>query len=238
MLAVEITNLRKVYRVGDQKVVALDDVSLTMEKGEITCILGTSGSGKTTLLNMMAGLEKPTRGSIKIHNIQIEKLNEQSLAHFRQRYVGFIFQSYNLLTALSALENVALPLAFRGVKKSKREKAALEMLAMVGLKKYVRHKPTQLSGGQQQRVAIARAFVIRPRIIFADEPTGNLDSRTTAEVMNIILHMSDSHEQNLIIVTHDQEIACYADKIIHIQDGNIEKVDNNKERADQYHEKI
>ena len=225
MGAVEITNLRKVYRVGDQKVVALDDVALSIDKGDITCILGTSGSGKTTLLNLMAGLEKPTRGSINIHNVEITKLNEQSLAYFRQRYVGFIFQSYNLLTALTALENVTLPLAFRGVKKSARDKAAREMLELVGLKKYIFHKPTQLSGGQQQRVAIARAFVIRPKIIFADEPTGNLDSRTTAEVMDIILQMSDSPEHNLIIVTHDKDIASYADKIVYLKDGNIEKID-------------
>jgi putative ABC transport system ATP-binding protein len=179
--AVTIDNLRKVYRVGEEKVVALDNISMVMEYGEITCILGTSGSGKTTLLNMIAGLEKPTRGTIDLFGKNIVKLNERQLARFRQRYVGFIFQSYNLLPSLTALENVALPLIFRGVERKQREKMALKMLNAVGLKKHALHRPTQLSGGQQQRVGIARAFVIKPRIVFADEPTGNLDSRTTSK---------------------------------------------------------
>lgn len=222
MPAVTIDNLRKVYRVGEEKVVALDNISMVMEYGEITCILGTSGSGKTTLLNMIAGLEKPTRGTIDLFGKNIVKLNERQLARFRQRYVGFIFQSYNLLPSLTALENVALPLIFRGVERKQREKMALKMLNAVGLKKHALHKPTQLSGGQQQRVGIARAFVIRPRIVFADEPTGNLDSRTTSEVMDLMLKITRENGQNLVLVTHDANIASYADRIVNIFDGNIE----------------
>jgi len=221
--AVTIDNLRKVYRVGEEKVVALDNISMVMEYGEITCILGTSGSGKTTLLNMIAGLEKPTRGTIDLFGKNIVKLNERQLARFRQRYVGFIFQSYNLLPSLTALENVALPLIFRGVERKQREKMALKMLNAVGLKKHALHKPTQLSGGQQQRVGIARAFVIRPRIVFADEPTGNLDSRTTSEVMDLMLKITRENGQNLVLVTHDANIASYADRIVNIFDGNIER---------------
>lgn len=223
MPAVTIDNLRKVYRVGEEKVVALDNISMVMEYGEITCILGTSGSGKTTLLNMIAGLEKPTRGTIDLFGKNIVKLNERQLARFRQRYVGFIFQSYNLLPSLTALENVALPLIFRGVERKQREKMALKMLNAVGLKKHALHRPTQLSGGQQQRVGIARAFVIKPRIVFADEPTGNLDSRTTSEVMDLMLKITRENGQNLVLVTHDANIASYADRIVNIFDGNIER---------------
>ena len=225
--AIDITELRKVYRVGQEKVIALDNVTLSMEKAETTCILGVSGSGKSTLLNMMAGLEKPTRGSIKIYGKRIDKMNEQQLARFRQLNVGFVFQSYNLLPALTALENVSLPLTFRGISKSKRDKMAIEMLEAVGLKNHIKHKPTQMSGGQQQRVGIARAFVSKAKVVFADEPTGNLDSATTKEVMELITKISKDNQQNLIIVTHDIGVASYADRIIHLLDGNIEKIENN-----------
>lgn len=223
MAAIKIEDLRKVYRVGESKVVALDHITMEMEPGEITGILGTSGSGKTTLLNMIAGLEKPTKGNIEMFGYDIVKLNERQLARFRQHYVGFIFQSYNLLTALTALENVALPLIFRGVERSKRERMAMKMLEAVGLKKHALHKPTQLSGGQQQRVGIARAFVIRPKVIFADEPTGNLDSRTTKEVMELMMEITRENGQNLVLVTHDSNIAGYADRIVHIMDGKIQQ---------------
>lgn len=221
-----IDNLRKVYRVGEEKVVALDEISLSIGKGEITCILGTSGSGKSTLLNLMAGLEKPTRGSIKIYGKRIEKMDERQLSKFRQRYVGFIFQSYNLLPALTAVENVSLPLIFRGVERKKRERMAMNMLDAVGLKKHAQHKPAQMSGGQQQRVGIARAFVSSPKVVFADEPTGNLDSKTSLDVLKLMLNISKEKEQNLIIVTHDLANAQYADRIIHVLDGNIEKIEN------------
>lgn len=208
--------------------VALNDITLDIEPGEITCILGVSGSGKSTLLNMMAGLEKPTRGSINIYGTRIEKMNERELAKFRQRNVGFVFQSYNLLPALTALENVCLPLTFRGIPKKTREKMAMEMLEAVGLKKHAQHKPSQMSGGQQQRVGIARAFVSKAKVVFADEPTGNLDSATTREIMDLIVKISKDNGQNLIIVTHDIGVANYADRIIHLLDGNIEKIENNE----------
>ena len=159
---IRIKDLKKVYRMGQERVYALNGINLDIKKGEICCLYGTSGSGKTTLLNMVAGLEKPTKGSILVKNIPVEKLNETQLAKFRQKYVGFIFQSYNLLQNLTALENVCLPLIFKGYSKKVREKAAVKMLKAVGLGDRLNHKPNQMSGGQQQRVSIARAFVEKP----------------------------------------------------------------------------
>lgn len=222
---IEISNVRKVYRVGNEKVVALDNINLTIEEGEFCCFIGTSGSGKSTLLNLMAGLEKPTRGHIKIKDTYIEKLNEKRLALFRQNHIGFVFQSYNLLPTLNAIENVSLPLAFKGVPKHIRDKKAKAMLEAVGLGSHLKHKPSQMSGGQQQRVGIARAFISNPEIVFADEPTGNLDSKTTKEVMELITSIARKNNQTLIIVSHDINIASYADRIIHIMDGNIQKIE-------------
>lgn len=227
---IEINGIRKVYRIGSEKVVALENIDLNIEEGEFCCFLGTSGSGKSTLLNLMAGLEKPTRGDIKIKDAYINKLSEKHLAIFRQNHIGFVFQSYNLLPALTAVENVSLPLAFKGVPRAARDKKAKNMLEAVGLAGHLKHKPSQMSGGQQQRVGIARAFVANPKIVFADEPTGNLDSRTTKEVMELITSMARKNRQTLIIVTHDISIASYADKIVHILDGNIEKIEE-REKA-------
>ncbi|WP_051280757.1 ABC transporter ATP-binding protein [Anaerovorax odorimutans] len=218
---IEVKNVRKVYRMGDEKVIALDNVSLTIYKGEIVCFLGTSGSGKSTFLNMVAGLEKPTRGEIFIGGIPIHKLNEAKITLFRQKNIGFIFQAYHLMTMLTAMENISLPLIFGGIEKKKRNKMAKDMLKAVGLKGYENRKPSQMSGGQQQRVGIARALVGKPKIIFADEPTGNLDTNTTKEVMKLIVNMVMDNNQTLIIVTHDRSIADYADKVVTIQDGNI-----------------
>jgi len=231
---IKIKDLRKVYRVGTEKVVALDNLSLEIDKGEVCCFLGTSGSGKSTLLNMMAGLEKPTKGTIYIDGKKITAMSEKELAKFRQKNIGFIFQSYNLLSTLTALENVYLPLTFQRVKKEIREKEAYKILKAVGLKKYILHKPTQMSGGQQQRVGIARAFVGAPKVIFADEPTGNLDSKTSEEVINIMLNMVREKNQTLIIVTHDKDIAKYADKVVYIKDGNIEKIEKKEEDIREY----
>lgn len=222
----ELKNVRKVYRMGDEKIIALDDISLTFEKGKVYCLLGTSGSGKSTLLNLLAGLEKPTKGSIAFLGKPLEKLSETQLALYRQRYVGFVFQSYNLLPTLSALENVTLPLIFRRVSKRKRVQAARTMLKAVGLGNRWRHKPSELSGGQQQRVSIARAFVNDPQVIFADEPTGNLDTKTTFEMMDLITGIARERNQTLIIVTHDTEISLYCDQIIKIRDGNVESITN------------
>ncbi len=222
---IEVHNLRKVYRMGKEKIVALNHVDLEIEKGEICCLFGTSGSGKSTLLNMLAGLEKPTKGTIQIKKVHIEKLTESQLATFRQKYIGFVFQSYNLIPTLTAQENVALPLIFQGVSKKERDKRAKEMLEAVGLAKRIKHKPKEMSGGQQQRVSIARAFVNKPQILFADEPTGNLDTHTTIEVMDIITKIARETNQTMIIVSHDPEIADYADKIITIQDGDVLKIE-------------
>ena len=222
---IEVKDLRKVYKIGNEKVVALNNINLKINKGEICCILGTSGSGKSTLLNMMAGLEKPTRGSVEIKGYAIEKMNEKKLAWFRQRYIGFIFQSYNLLGALTALENVAMPLIFRRTPKTIREKIAKKYLKMVGLGERYKHKPSQMSGGQQQRVGIARAFVGSPEIIFADEPTGNLDTKTSIDIMHIMWKMAREKNQTIVIVTHDSEVALYADKVVNIRDGDIQSID-------------
>lgn len=218
---IDIRHVSKIFRMGEEKVVALNDVSLEIYKGEIVCFLGTSGSGKSTFLNMVAGLEKPTKGEIYIGGIPIHKLNEEKVTLFRQKNIGFIFQAYHLLPMLTALENVSLPLIFQNEGSGKREKEARQMLMKVGLKGYENRKPTQMSGGQQQRVGIARALVGSPKIIFADEPTGNLDTNTTKEVMNLIVEMVKEKEQTLILVTHDVSIAKYADKIVTIQDGRI-----------------
>ena len=222
---IEVHNLRKVYRMGKEKIVALNHVDLEIEKGEICCLFGTSGSGKSTLLNMLAGLEKPTKGTIEIKKVHVEKLTESQLATFRQKYIGFVFQSYNLIPTLTAQENVALPLVFQGIPKKERDKRAKEMLEAVGLSKRMKHKPKEMSGGQQQRVSIARAFVNKPQILFADEPTGNLDTHTTIEVMDIITKIARETNQTMIIVSHDPEIADYADKIITIQDGDVLKIE-------------
>jgi len=228
---IELKDVRKVYRMGNEKVIALDSISFEIEKKEICCLLGTSGSGKSTLLNLMAGLEKPTKGEVKIKDYNLESLNEKQLAKLRQKYIGFVFQSYNLLEHFTALENVTLPLIFKGVPKSVREKKAKALLKAVGLGDRMNHKPSQMSGGQQQRVSIARAFISNPEIVYADEPTGNLDTRTSAETMDLITGMAEEYKQTLIIVTHDLEIAGYANRIIYIKDGNVEKIDMLSEKA-------
>lgn len=225
---ITVKNIRKVYRMGEEKVIALDDVSLEIYKGEIICFLGASGSGKSTFLNMVAGLEKPTKGEIYIGGIPIHKLNEESITLFRQKNIGFIFQAYHLLPMFTAMENVSLPLIFQGMEKKKREKMAQATLAEVGLAGYGNRKPTQMSGGQQQRVGIARALVGNPKIIFADEPTGNLDTHTSKEVMEIMMSKVREFGRTLIIVTHDRKIADFADRIVTIQDGNILSIEENK----------
>lgn len=222
---IRVDHIRKVYRMGQERVVALDDVSLDIYKGEFVCFLGTSGSGKSTFLNMVAGLEKPTKGEIWIGKVPVHKLNEAQVTIFRQKNIGFIFQAYHLMSSMTALENVALPLMLRGVPKDVRTAAAKKAMNGVGLKGYDDRKPSQMSGGQQQRVGIARALVGNPKIIFADEPTGNLDSRTTKEVMDLIRNQVKENGQTLILVTHDRSIADYADKIVTIQDGNIVNIE-------------
>lgn len=226
---IEVKNLYKLYRVGDEIVRALDGVDFDIYRGEFCAIVGTSGSGKSTLLNMLAGLEKPTKGSVVIAGEYIENLNEEQLVSFRRKNVGFIFQSFHLLGTMNAVENVALPLSFRRVPKSIRMKKAERMLELVNLKKHKKHFPNQMSGGQQQRVGVARALVVDPKIIFADEPTGNLDSHTSEEVMVLMQRVVKEQNKTLVMVTHDAHLATYADRIFHISDGKILKIEDNRE---------
>ncbi len=221
---IRTVNLHKVFRMGQEKVHALNGVNLSIDRGEFVAILGTSGSGKSTLLNMLAGLEKPSKGEIHVGGVALEKLNERQLAKFRQLNIGFVFQSYHLIPTLTAQENVALGLIFKGVPRKKRDAMAKNMLANVGLANRMKHKPSELSGGQQQRVSIARAFVDKPKIVFADEPTGNLDSRTSEEVMELIRGMATDFNQTLVMVTHDEDTALHANRIFHIIDGKLDRI--------------
>lgn len=229
---IKTVGLSRHYKVGKEKIIALDNVDLEIERGKICCILGTSGSGKSTLLNMLAGLEKPSAGTVEIGKYRIDKLSEADLAKFRQKFTGFVFQSYNLIPTLTALENVALPLVFKGEDKSIREQKAKEMLKLVALENRAGHRPTEMSGGQQQRVGIARAFVSDPKVIFADEPTGNLDSKTTSEVMKLISKLVHEKNQTMVLVTHDENVAKYADIIVRISDGKIISKEINESKGE------
>lgn len=220
--------LYKIYRVGETQVRALNGVDLSIYPGEFGAIVGTSGSGKSTLLNMLAGLEKPTKGEIAIGRCRLDQMNENQLVRFRREAVGFIFQSFNLIPSRNALENVALPLSFRGVPKKIRLARAARLLKTVGLAEHLFHKPSQMSGGQQQRVGVARALVVDPAIIFADEPTGNLDSATSAEVMELMQKVVREQKKTLVMVTHDNHLAGFADRIFHIIDGKIVKIEEKK----------
>lgn len=227
---IRVKNLYKIYKVGKNKVYALNGVDFTMYQGEFCAIVGPSGSGKSTLLNMLAGLEKPSKGEIVIAGRHMERMNENQLVAFRRENVGFIFQSYNLLQTLNAIENVALPLSFRGIPRRIRNEKAKKYLKLVGLEKQMKHMANEMSGGQQQRVGIARALVVKPKIIFADEPTGNLDSKTTMEVLALMRRIVREQNQTLVMVTHDNHLATYADRQFHIVDGKILKIE------EQHHE--
>lgn len=219
---ISLNGVSKVYAIGDEKLTALNNVSLDIYPGEFACIIGRSGSGKSTLLNMMAGLEKPTRGRIRVAGRQIEALSEGELVRFRLKNVGFVFQSFNLFAMHTALDNVAMPLMYKGVPRDIRQKRARKMLEAVGLKSHMRHRPGEMSGGQQQRVGIARAFVSKPRVIFADEPTGNLDSITSKQVLYRMLQISKQMGTTFVMVTHEPELASCADRIITILDGKVQ----------------
>ena len=219
-ILIKTVDLSRHYKVGEEEVIALDKVNLEIERNKICAILGTSGSGKSTLLNMLAGIERPSGGEVYIGKYRIDNLSEADLAKFRQKFTGFIFQSYNLMPTMTALENVALPLMFKGVGKEEREAKAMEMLKLVGIDNRYTHKPKEMSGGQQQRVGIARAFVTDPSVVFADEPTGNLDTKSTKEVM-AILHELKDEGRTVIVITHDNEIAEEAERVIRIRDGKV-----------------
>ena len=218
---IDMRNVKKVYHVGTVDVHALRGVDLQIASGDICSIIGRSGSGKSTMLNMLAGLEQVTSGEIVIAGKHLERMTQGELILFRQKRVGFIFQSFNLMPYYTALENVALPLSFSGVPLAQRNKRAKRMLDLVGLKSHMNHRPSEMSGGQQQRVGIARALVTDPQIVFADEPTGNLDSNTSDEVMHVIIDILREQKKTLIMVTHDQHIAEFGDKVIHLLDGRI-----------------
>lgn len=227
---IEVKGLYKIYRVGETKVRALNGVDFSIYKGEFCAIVGKSGSGKSTLLNMLAGLEKPSKGEIIIAGEHMEHKNENQLVKFRREHIGFIFQSFNLMGTMNAIENVAMPLTFQGMDRKVRLEKANQVLDLVGLKKHKKHKPTQMSGGQQQRVGVARALVVNPEIIFADEPTGNLDSNTSKDVLGLMRKVVVEQNQTLVMVTHDNDLAGVADRIFHIRDGKIVRIENKKEQ--------
>lgn len=218
---VEIRDMCKIYNPGENEVRALNHVDVSIEEGEFVAIIGQSGSGKSTLMNMLGCLDVPTSGSYILHGKDVAGLSDNELSDIRNREIGFVFQGFNLIQNLTALENVELPLIYRGVSKGKRQQLSREALAKVGLQNRIEHKPSEMSGGQQQRVAIARAIAQAPPIILADEPTGNLDSGSTKEIMQI---MKDLHKEGrtVILITHDNEIAAQAERVIKIKDGQIE----------------
>lgn len=224
MTFIQIQNLKKYYRMGSNIIKALDGIDLAIDRGEFVALLGTSGSGKSTLLNILAGLERPSSGDVLYKNISLNSLSEEEITIFRNINVGFVFQSYNLLPYLTAIENVALPLIFKGESKKEREEKAYQILKDMGLSKRIYNRANELSGGQQQRVSIARAFVGNPKIIFADEPTGNLDTKTSFEIMELIKSIVRKNNQTLIMVTHDEEMAEFADRTLFMRDGLIERI--------------
>ena len=218
---IRLQDVRKEYVVGDSHIHALDGVSLTVSPGEFVCISGRSGSGKSTMLNMLAGLEKPTSGEIVILDKHIENMSESARIRFRWQYIGFVFQSYNLMPQYTAVENVELPLMLRGIGKRERRKQALAVMEQVGIVSHAEHKPSELSGGQQQRVGIARALITKPPIVFADELTGNLDTKTSAEIMDLLTGLFRSSGTTFMLVSHDPDMSRYTDRTIHLLDGKI-----------------
>ena len=219
--AIRSVNLTRAFRMGEATVEALRGVNLVMPPGQFAAMVGPSGSGKSTFLNLVGGLDRPTEGELWVDGVELGSSDEKALTEHRRRRVGFVFQSFNLLPRLTALENVALPLMFTGVTERDRLARGRELLAGVGLEDRIAHRPTQLSGGEQQRVAIARALVAEPAIILADEPTGNLDSVTGQEIMALLRNLNRDQSVTLLLVTHDLEAAAFADRVIHLRDGRV-----------------
>ena len=219
MTVLQTKDLKKYYGSGENQVKALDGVNLSVEQGEFVAIVGTSGSGKSTLLHMLGGLDRPTGGTVIVENKNIFSLKDEALTIFRRRKIGFVFQSYNLVPVLSVWENVVLPIQLDGKKPD--ESYINEVIASLGLEKKRKNLPNQLSGGQQQRVAIARALAAKPAILLADEPTGNLDSKTSQDVLGLMKVMGQKFGQTMVMITHNEEIAQMADRIVRIEDGRI-----------------
>ena len=221
---IEIKGLTKKYRIGREVITALDNVSIDIEAGEFVCLLGPSGSGKTTFLHLVAGLDRPTRGDVYVKGLCINKIREKDMALFRRRFMAFIFQAYNLVPTLTAMENVSMPLMFDGVSKYRRDRRAKELLSQIGLGKRLRNKPSEMSGGQQQRVSIARALINDPKVLYADEPTGNLDTKTTKEILDILVERVREKGVTLVMVTHNAKLTEHADRVIYMLDGKIQKI--------------
>lgn len=228
-LVLSLKNVKKVYQLGKVELVALKGINLDISQGDFVTIMGPSGSGKSTLLNLVGCLDFPTEGEIFLEGKNISLMSESQLSQFRGKTIGFIFQEFNLLPQLDALENVALPMVFQGISIEERKKRAKELLELVGLGDRVFHQPAELSGGERQRVAIARAFANNPEIIIADEPTGNLDSTTGKKVMEILAHFHKNEGKTMIVVTHDPHIADYSEQIVNIKDGEI--ITNHKQTS-------
>lgn len=221
MKILEVKNLSKVYGKGDTMVKALDNVSFSVEQGEFVAIIGPSGSGKSTMLHILGGVDTPTSGNVIINNTDISTLDETALAVFRRRQIGLVYQFYNLIPILTVEENLTLPLLLDGRKPDKRQ--VDDLIDKLGLKHRLTHLPNQLSGGQQQRVSIGRALVNNPALMLADEPTGNLDSENSKEVISLLRHFNREYKQTIIIITHDEKIALSADRVIAIEDGKIKR---------------
>lgn len=219
---IHIENMKKIYNPGENEVRALDGIDLDIEKGDLVAIVGHSGSGKSTLMNMLGCLDIPTSGKYVLDGQDVASMTDNQLADVRNKEIGFIFQGFNLISNLDAVGNVELPLVYRGVSKNERKQLAMEALKSVGLEDRMKHKPNEMSGGQQQRVAVARAVAAKPPIILADEPTGNLDTKSTQEIMEILKELHRSG-RTVIIITHDEEIASQAHRVIRILDGRIEE---------------
>lgn len=231
---IELRNIKKYYKMGDNVVKALDDVSLTINDGEFVTIIGPSGSGKSTMMNIVGCLDVATEGDYLIDGVEVSHYTENQLAFLRNKKMGFIFQGFNLLQNLNAYENVELPLIYQGIKKAERHERVEKALEMVGMKERMKHKPSELSGGQQQRVAIARALATKPMCILADEPTGNLDSATGDEIMNILKELN-KQGTTVVIITHNDEIAKLSPRVVRIHDGKIDE-DNVRENIETYGE--
>ena len=223
MNVIETINLQKHYQIGDNSVLAVDGIDLNVKEGEFVCISGRSGSGKSTLLSLLAGLESPTDGEVILMGEHLETMNEKERGRFRRENIGFVFQAYNLLPQFNAWENVAVPLEIRGIPLQERRQMAMEALEMVGLTDHAEHRPAELSGGQQQRISIARAIITRPGIVFADEPTGNLDTRTGTEIMDLLTGLFRQWGTTFLLVSHDEDMNRYTDREIRLKDGKIEK---------------